>query len=61
MLHIPNIDGYIKIVIDVEVKDFVSINFSECFKSAKEEENLRKVAKCLYIFLATHDEIEKYV
>ena len=45
----------------MEVKDFVAINFSEYFKSIKEKQNLRKVAKSLYIFLTTHGEVEKYV
>ena len=43
------------------MKDFVTINFSEYFKSITEEENLRKVAKSLYIFLTTPDELEEYV
>ena len=54
---------------DEEVKDFAAINFSEYFKSTKEklysklneEQNLRKVAKSLYIFLTTPDEVEKFV
>ena len=50
-----------KLLTDEEVKDFVAINFSEYFKSIREEQNLRKVAKSLYIFLATPDEVEKYV
>ena len=29
MLHIPNIDDFLKILTDDEVKDFVAINFSE--------------------------------
>ena len=41
--------------------NFVSINFSEHFKSISEEQDPRKVAKSLYIFLTTPDEIEKYV
>ena len=45
----------------MEVKDFVAINFSDHFKSIKEKQNLRKVAKSLYIFLTTHVEVEKYV
>ena len=61
MLYIPKIDDYLKIVTDDEVKDFVAINFSEYFKSIREEQNLRKVAKSLYIFLTTPDEVEKYV
>ena len=44
-----------------EVEDFVAIQFSEYFKSIREEQNLRKVAKSLYIFLGTTDEVEKYV
>ena len=50
MLHILNIDDYLKTLTDSEVKDFVAINFSEYFKSIREDENLRKVAKSLYIF-----------
>ena len=61
MLHIPKIDDYLEILTDEEVKDFVAINFSEYFKSVREEQNLRKVVKSLYIFLTTSDEIEKYV
>ena len=69
MLYIPKIDDYLKIFTDDEVKDFVAINFSEYFKSTKEklysklneEQNLRKVAKSLYIFLTTPDEVEKYI
>ena len=52
MLHIPKIDDYLKIFTDEEVKDFAAINFNEYFKSIREE-NLRKVAKLLYIFLTT--------
>ena len=67
MLYIPNIDNYFKILTDEEVKDFVAINFSEYFKSAKEKlyhklnekQNLRKVSKSPYLFLATSDEVEK--
>ena len=68
MLYIPKIDDYLNILTDDDVKDFVAINFSEDFKSTKEklyselneEQNLRKVAKSLYIFLSTPDEVEKY-
>ena len=59
-MYIPKIEDYLKILTDGEVKDFVAINFSEYFKFAREEENLRKVAKSLYIFLTTPDEVEKY-
>ena len=68
MLYIPKIDDYLEILTDDEVKDFVAINFSGYLKSTKEklysklneEQNLRKVAKLLYIFLTTPDEVEKY-
>ena len=60
-LYIPKIDDYLEILIDEEVKDFVAINFSEYFKSIEEEQNPRKDAKLLYNFLATPDEVEKYV
>ena len=49
MLHIPKIDDYLKILTDEEVKDFLAIYFSGYFKSIREEQNLRKVAKSLYI------------
>ena len=61
MLYIPKIDDYLKILTGEEVKEFVAINFNEYFKSIREEENLRKVATLLYIFLTTPDEVEKYV
>ena len=57
MLYISKID--LEILTDEEVKDFVAINFSEYFKSIREKQNLRKVAKFLYIFLTTPDEVEK--
>ena len=43
------------------MKDFVAINFSEYFKSIREEQNFRKVAKLLYIFLRRPNKIEKHV
>ena len=61
MLYIPKIDDYLKILTDDEVKDFVAINFNEYFKSIREVQNLRKVAKSLYIFLTTPNEVENYV
>ena len=53
MLYIAKIDGYLEILTDEEVEDFVAINLVE---SIKEEENLRKVANLLYFFLTTPDE-----
>ena len=47
MLYIPNVDDYLKILSDEEVKDFVAINFGEYFKSIREGQSLRKVAKSL--------------
>ena len=61
MLYIPKIGDYLEILTDEEVKDFVAINFGEYLKSISEEQNLRKVAKSLFIFLTTPDEVEKYV
>ena len=69
MLYIPKIDDYLKILTDAEVKYLVAINFSEYLKFAREklyfslneEQNLRKVAKSLYTFLTTPDEVEIYV
>ena len=63
MLHIPKIDDYLEILTDEEVKDFLAINFSEYYKSIREEQNrfISKVAKSLYIFLTAPDEVEKYV
>ena len=61
MLYIPKIDDYLKILTDEEVKDFVALDFSEYFKSIREEQNLRKVAKSLYLLLTAPDEVEKYV
>ena len=46
---------------DEQVNDFVTINFSEYFKSISEQQNLRKAAKLLYICLTTPDVVEKYV
>ena len=69
MLCVPKIGDSLKILTNDEVKDFVAINFSEYFTSTRkkmysklsEEQNLRKVAESLYIFLTTPDEVEKYV
>ena len=44
-----------------EVKDLVAKNLSEYFKSIGEELSFRKVAKSLYIFITTPDEVEKYI
>ena len=51
------------------MKDFVFKHFGEFFKSTKErlhynfceEQNIRKDAELLYIFLTIPDEVEKYV
>ena len=69
MLYIPKTEDYIKNLTDKEIKDLVAINFIEYFKSTREklysklseEQNFRKVAKLLYIFLTTPDEVEIYV
>ena len=41
MLYIRKIDAYLKILTDEEVKDFLTINFSEYFKPIKEEQNVK--------------------
>ena len=61
MFYVTKTDDYLEILTDGEVEDIVAINFSEYFKSIREEQNLTKVAKLLYIFLTTSDEVEKYV
>ena len=58
MLYIQKTDDYFKILTDEEMKDFVAKHFSEYFKSISEEQNFRKVAKSLYIFLTTPDEVQ---
>ena len=58
MLYIPKIYNYLKILTDEKVKDFEAIHFSEYFKSIREEQNPRKVAKLSYIFPTTHHEVE---
>ena len=55
-MYIPKIDYYLKSLTDKEVKDFVAINVTGYFKSIREY--LKKVAKSLYIFLTTPDEVE---
>ena len=55
MMYIPKIDGYLEILTDEEVKDFVAINVSE---SIKKENNLPKVAKAPYFFLTTPDDVQ---
>ena len=60
-MYIPKIHDYLKILTDEEVKDFIAINFREYFKTIREEKNLRKVSKLLYVFLTTPDEVEKYM
>ena len=67
-MYIPKIDDYLKILTDDQVKDFVAINFSECFKPTRgklylklnKEKILRKIAKLFYIFLTTLDEVANY-
>ena len=40
-MYIPKIDDYLKILTDEEVKDSVAINFSEYFKSVREEQRTK--------------------
>ena len=56
-----SIDDYLEILTDEEVKDFAAMNFSENFQSIREEQNLRKIAKSLYVFLTISDEVERFI
>ena len=56
-----SIDDYLEILTDGEVKDFAAMNFSEHFQSIREEQNLRKIAKSLYVFLTIPDEVERFI
>ena len=58
MLYILKIDDYLKILTDEKMKDFVTTNFSEYFKSISEKPN---IAKSPYISLTTPDKVENYV
>ena len=60
MLYIPKIDNYLEVLTNEEVKSFVAINFGEFFKFIREEQNLTKVAKSLYILLTTPNEAERH-
>ena len=61
MLYISKIDDYyLEVLTDKKLKDFVAVNFNEYYKSIGEKKCLRKVAKSLYIFLTTTNELEKY-
>ena len=61
MLFITKINGYVKLLTDEKVKNFVATNFSEYFTSIRVEENLRKVNKSSNIFLATPNDVKKSV
>ena len=58
MLHIPKINNYLKIFTDEQVKEQVLVN---TLSLMREEQNFRKVAISVNIFLTTPDEVEKYV
>ena len=60
-MYIWKIDDYLKILTGEEVKDVVAISFSKYFKSIREEQNIRKDSKALYIFPTAPYEVEKYV
>ena len=67
-MYIPKISDYLKILTDAsESERFCSHKFDKYFNSMKEqlysklneEQNLRKVAELLYIFLIRPDEVAK--
>ena len=57
MLYIPKVDNYLKVLTDEDMQDFEAKNVSEYFQSIREKQNL---AKSLYIFLRTPNEVENY-
>ena len=57
MLYIPKIDNYLKVLTDEDMQDFEAKHVSEYFQSIREKQNL---AKLLYIFLRTPNEVENY-
>ena len=65
MLYIPKIADYLKILVDEEVKDIVSISFVKYFKCTREksyfklseEKNLTEIDESFYIFLTTPDKL----
>ena len=69
MLYIPKIGGCLKILTVDKVKYFVIKGFGEYFKftieklysKLSEKKSFRIVDELLHIFLATPDDIEKYV
>ena len=61
VLYIPKVDGHLEVLTDEELKDFVATKFSKYFKSIREQQGFKKVAKSLYIFLTKPDEVIKYV
>ena len=52
---------YLKILTDEAVKIFIATKFSKYFKSIREDKYIRRDAKLFYFYLATPDEVEKYV
>ena len=50
MLYIPKIDGYLELLTDEEVKDFIARNFSEYFKSKEKKKVLEKLLNCFISF-----------
>ena len=49
MLYVPQINDYLEILTDKDVKGFLAINFSWYFKYITEGQNLRKATKLIYI------------
>ena len=48
MFYIPNIDNYLKILTDEEVKNFIAIKFSEYFKSTEKNVQLNSADNCTH-------------
>ena len=49
-MYIPRIDSSLEMSNDKEVKDFITITFSEYFKSIKRSKILEKLPNCFIFF-----------
>ena len=54
MIYIPKNDYHLEILTEEEVKIVSAINFSDYFKSTREEQNLRKIDNHFIYLLRQH-------
>ena len=50
MFYIPKVDGYLKILTDEEVKDFVAINLVNILSLQEKNKILEKLLNCFISF-----------